>query len=202
MSLFTVPKSDIDRLIKAIQTHPRLNDAGEIDHLFIEFQPMFRRLAAGETIEPQLKKLLCAGNPERAIKLLQACPRRRRLPLSKSARTMLGVAGIPVIILFLGSALPRCDATHSLVMEAVNQCPGATARLGTDIHQSIVGWSCGQSESNGGGWGHANWEIPVEGSSGSGRLQYSGEMHGGNWQLTHAILEVGEEHVSVYPCAK
>lgn len=202
MSLFKIPQSEIDRLIAAIESHSRPNDAAEVDRLFVEFQPTLKNLAGGEALEAQLKKLLCAGNPERAVKLLRASGRRRRIPLSRGGKTMLTMVAIPFFVLFLGTALPRCDGAHPLVMEAANQCPAATARLGTDIQQSLVGWSCGQSESNGGGWGHASWTIPVKGSSGSGRLQYSGEMHGGSWTLINATLEVGSEHISVHPCGE
>ena len=41
MSIFKVPQRELDRLEEAIRNHPRLNDAGEVDRLFIEFQPLF-----------------------------------------------------------------------------------------------------------------------------------------------------------------
>ncbi len=49
-------------------------------------------------------------------------------------------------------------------------------------------------------YGHANWRVPVSGSTGRGTYEYAMELHGGQWQMFSGLLEVNGQVVDVASC--
>ncbi len=118
-------------------------------------------------------------------------------------KIMTQAGGVIFMLVVLPAAMylmPMCDGAYDPAFQALNQCPAATAVLGAPIERSAIGVACGSSETQGGGFGHAQWSMPVAGSQASGTFQYAGQASGGQWAIMRAQLEVGNQYISVVPC--
>jgi len=132
---------------------------------------------------------------------------RPSAPVTGRARKYRGwVVGIVAAILItfvslgIGGLLARCDDAYDVAFVQLNSCSAATDRLGQPIEQSVLGCAAGSSETRGGGFGNAQWAVPVHGPAGTGTYNYAAEMHGGSWQLVSAFLEVDGQKLAVFPC--
>lgn len=104
--------------------------------------------------------------------------------------------GLPAFAMFAGHS----SGYQDFVMGKLQACPHARALLGEDAGPSYVGLACGSSETEGGMHGHAQWNVPVSGSIGRGTYSYALELHGGQWMMLQAQLEVGGQIVDIANC--
>jgi tetratricopeptide (TPR) repeat protein len=103
---------------------------------------------------------------------------------------------MPAFALFAGSS----SGYQDFVIGKLQACQHARALLGEDVGPSYVGLAWGSSETEGGMHGHAQWHIPVSGSRGRGSYDYALELHGGQWSMLHAQLDVDGQLVDIASC--
>ena len=104
---------------------------------------------------------------------------------------------MPAFARFAGSS----SGYQDLIMNKLQACPHARNLLGENAGPAIVGLAWGSSETEGGMHGHAQWRVPVSGSRGSGVYNYALELHGGQWQIMTAQLDVGGQLVDIGSCS-
>jgi hypothetical protein len=196
MGLFKVSESEIAACEEALQ-NVKSSEPSDVVQCLAEIHSTLAKLSAGKAMERQIEKLLLAGNADRAVKLLRAHPRNKRILGRASA--ILAPLGVVVVVPLVGQVMPRCDGAYSPALAALNDCPAATTLLGSPIRQSIVGYACGESET-GMGSGNASWTMLVSGPNGSGTFSYSGEKRGGPWQIVNAQLRAGGGVHQIVPC--
>ncbi|MBW1877866.1 MAG: hypothetical protein JRI25_16240 [Deltaproteobacteria bacterium] len=196
MGLFKVSEAEIAACEQAMR-NVESDAPSDVVQCLAEIHATLAKLSSGKEMERQIEKLLLAGNADRAVKLLRAHPRTRRLVGRVPA--ILAPLGVVVVVPLVGQVMPRCDGAYRPALAALNDCPAATTLLGSPIRQSIVGYACGESET-GVGSGHASWTMLVSGPNGSGTFSYSGEKRGGPWQIVNAQLKAGGGVHQVVPC--
>ena len=196
MGMFTVPKEDIDRCVQRLRD---IDTGSNSEQVLREIQPTILSMGNGKTVFAMVEKLVRAGNSARAIKLIKVAPKRRAGIFRIG--TFLGPIAIGALLLLGMPMMTRCNGAYEPAMAALNACPQAAALLGVPISQAPVGLACGSSETSG-AYGHANWQFTVRGPNGSGKFQFAGRNNGQGWQLDTALLTVGDQTVSVWPCSK
>ena len=123
-------------------------------------------------------------------------------PARRIRKLIIGAGLWPLLIfggIFLIGGMARCDGSLEAALAHANSCATAVDLLGTEIHQSVVGCSTGES-SFGGGHGRAQWRVTVEGTKGRGTLSYSATQNAGRWQIHAASIRTGGRDVSITPC--
>jgi hypothetical protein len=164
----------------------------------MSIQGTVRRLKNGDKVFEMIEKLVKSNNSDRAAKLLLLAAANRGGVGNKLKLVFFIAVGIIVSVVFV-PMMPRCNGAYDPAMAALNACPQAVQLLGAPIEQSIVGLSCGSSESSG-SYGNASWRIPVSGPKDSGQFEFEGRNQGNGWRLDTARLKVGDHSLSVWPC--
>lgn len=180
----------IDGLLSA-QVH---NDAALRRSAALPVVEQVAKLRIGRRLAPQIQKLIEADELHRAILLLRAYQQHRGVRVGPLVALV-----VPIVAAGYFVVLPRMGGHKDAALQATSECSSATELLGDDVHMATLGLPTGTSQSNS-GMSFAGWSIPVEGSSGSGRLSYLAYQHGGTWDVYHAELEVDDEHYLVVPC--
>ncbi|MCC7541538.1 MAG: SEL1-like repeat protein [Deltaproteobacteria bacterium] len=87
---------------------------------------------------------------------------------------------------------------YDVAIQKVRDCPTTRAALGDDI-QGTFGFGCGGCEM-GGGSGNIDWNVPIEGTRGSGQLYFHGVQSAGRWSVTSAHVETGGQQIDLVAC--
>lgn len=127
---------------------------------------------------------------------------QRSSRLAGGITSTMALVSLVAFIQLSGVTFSRCGA-HDQAMNALATCPSSAELLGEDPRQSLVGCSCGNAEFSGCGSsqsGYASATMPVSGSLGRGRFEYSTDVTNGVWTVSSARLKVGGVWQSVVPC--
>jgi hypothetical protein len=120
-------------------------------------------------------------------------------PLRKA---LIGLGGFLMWPLFfvLFSGAPACMGFEEPTLRTMEACPEVVAALGTPIHRSWMGMSCGNAESSD-SFGQASWSFPVEGPNGSGSVDVVAERRGGPWMIYSANVETSAGTYEAVACS-
>jgi hypothetical protein len=195
MGINPVPQEEIDRCVRLLGDIARGTNP---DQVLMSIQGTVRQLKNGEKVFEMIQKLVKANNADRAAKLLQLAAVNRGGVGRKLKLVFFIALNIAVFVVFV-PMMPRCNGAFEPAMSALNACPAAVQLLGAPIEQSIVGMSCGSSESSG-AYGEASWRISVRGPKDSGQFEFAGRNQGNGWRLDSAMLTAGDKTLSVWPC--
>jgi hypothetical protein len=124
-------------------------------------------------------------------------------PASTLRKLMLGLGGFafwPMFAVVFGGT-PACMGFEEPTLRTLEACPDVAAALGTPIHRSWLGMSCGNAETSD-SFGNASWSFPVEGPSGRGSVDVVAERRGGPWMIYSATVETDRGTVEAVSCAR
>jgi len=101
-------------------------------------------------------------------------------------------------VLFSGA--PACMGFEEPTLRTLEACPQVVAALGTPIHRTWMGMSCGNAETSD-AFGNASWSFPVEGPNGRGSVDVVAERRGGPWMIYSANVETGAGTYEAVSCS-
>jgi hypothetical protein len=105
----------------------------------------------------------------------------------------------PVMLCFSGGLLKGCTpGAYELAMTQVRSCPAAVEVLGDDIG-ATVGVGCGNLEVSG-GHGYVDWDYPISGSRGRGKVYLNAVKRGGDWRIDRLELGSDGETIDILAC--
>lgn len=105
----------------------------------------------------------------------------------------------PVMVCFSGGLLKGCTpGAYEPAMTQVRSCPAAVDVLGDDIG-ATVGVGCGNVEVSE-NHGYVDWNYPVSGSHGRGKVHLNAVKRGGKWRIDRLDLESGDEMIDILEC--